>query len=266
MTINELIEKYYASGVDFKSAKNLGAQEILLTNIAKSPLSENVTLKGGVVMYNLTKNKRRVTEDVDFDLIKYSIDENSIILFVNKLNQNSDDFTFSIKGKPKPLHHENYHGKRIELIIKDKENTEIRTKIDIGVHIFSAIEQQRIAFTFESQDESLFLKVNPPEQIFAEKLLSLIRFGSLSTRYKDIYDMYYLLNNKMIDLQRLRLIITLLLKNEKHVDSINSVSLLVADTLNNETFTLEASKPTNNWLIESYETVKKCIVKFLSEL
>ena len=64
-------------------------------------------------------------------------------------------------------------------------------KLDIGVHNHLEIEQERIVFSF-GQGTELTLQVNSPEQIFAEKCLSLSRLGALSTRYKDIYDLYYL--------------------------------------------------------------------------
>ena len=36
------------------------------------------------------------------------------------------------------------------------------------------------------------LLINFDEQMLAEKLRSLLKFGSFSTRYKDVYDIYYL--------------------------------------------------------------------------
>ena len=33
--------------------------------------------------------------------------------------------------------------------------------------------------------------INSDEQMLAEKLRSLLKFGPFSTRYKDVYDMYY---------------------------------------------------------------------------
>ena len=36
------------------------------------------------------------------------------------------------------------------------------------------------------------LLINSDEQMLAEKLRSLLKFGSFSTRYKDVYDIYYL--------------------------------------------------------------------------
>lgn len=47
---------------------------------------------------------------------------------------------------------------------------------------------QDIAFN----DEGASLLINSEEQMFAEKLRSLLKFGPLSTRFKDVYDMYYL--------------------------------------------------------------------------
>lgn len=76
---NEMLEKRIAEGMSLGDARNVVAEEILLKKIASSELAEHVALKGGIVMYNLTKNERRVTKDLDFDLIRYSID------FVNKL-------------------------------------------------------------------------------------------------------------------------------------------------------------------------------------
>lgn len=54
--------------------------------IAESSLSRNVTIKGGVVMRSITGDVRRATRDIDFDFIKYSIDEPSIRNFIDKLN------------------------------------------------------------------------------------------------------------------------------------------------------------------------------------
>ncbi|WP_369127268.1 nucleotidyl transferase AbiEii/AbiGii toxin family protein [Treponema berlinense] len=41
-------------------------------------------------------------------------------------------------------------------------------------------------------DEGASLLINSKEQMFTEKLRSLLRFGPVSTRYKDIFDMYFL--------------------------------------------------------------------------
>lgn len=53
------------------------------------------------------------------------------------------------------------------------------------------IEQEEYCFDIAFDDEGASLLANTREQMFAEKLRSLLKFGSFSTRYKDVYDMYY---------------------------------------------------------------------------
>ncbi len=53
------------------------------------------------------------------------------------------------------------------------------------------IEQEEYCFDIGFDDEGASLLINTREQMFAEKLRSLLKFGTFSTRYKDVYDMYY---------------------------------------------------------------------------
>jgi hypothetical protein len=55
-----------------------------------------------------------------------------------------------------------------------------------------AIEQEEYCFDLGKLDDSVTLLINTKEQIFVEKLKSLLRLGSFNTRYKDFYDMYWL--------------------------------------------------------------------------
>ena len=49
--------------------------------------------------------------------------------------------------------------------------------------------------------------------MFAEKLFSLAKIGAASVRFKDVDDMYYLVNNKSIDIKVLRKCLELLTLN-----------------------------------------------------
>ena len=99
MTIKELVNDNIIKGYKLKDAENLAAEEIILKKIASSDMAEHVTLKGGIVMYNLTKNNRRVTQDIDFDLIRHSIDKESIRTFIDKMNRINDGFSLIIVGQ-----------------------------------------------------------------------------------------------------------------------------------------------------------------------
>ena len=63
------------------------------------------------------------------------------------------------------------------------------------------IEQDEYCFDVCLDDVGASLLINSKEQIFTEKLRSLLRFGPLSTRYKDIFDLCYL--SDLVDRERL---------------------------------------------------------------
>ena len=52
---------------------------------------------------------------------------------------------------------------------------------------------------------SVVLQTNSPEQIFVEKLKSLLRLGTISSRGKDVFDMVYLSN--IVDRERLQMLV-----------------------------------------------------------
>ena len=63
------------------------------------------------------------------------------------------------------------------------------------------IEQEEFCFDIAYDDEGASLLVNSNEQMLAEKLKSLLRFGALSTRFKDIFDIYYL--SQLVDHEKM---------------------------------------------------------------
>ena len=267
MLIKQLVNKYMQQGHNFRNAQNLAAEEIVLNKIAVSPLSEKVTLKGGIVMFNLTKSDRRVTQDIDFDLIRYSIDDYSIKLFVEKLDSVNDGITVLIDGDIEPLNQEDYQGVRVHLLLKDEKESTLKIKLDIGVHTYSAIEQEKIIFTFDSDSNSISVRVNPCEQVFAEKLISLARLGPISTRYKDLYDFYYLIVNDFVKISKIREILNLFLSTSKRMPN-NMFELVnsVIDTLENPTFAKEAKEPASKWIDVEYDDLKNTIIEFIQKI
>lgn len=81
-------------------------QDIILNEIAQSVYFKNVTIKVGVVMHSISNDKRRATRDIDLDFIKYSLDDDSIARFIDKLNNNDDGITIKMEKADSKL--ENY--------------------------------------------------------------------------------------------------------------------------------------------------------------
>ena len=190
MNLSEMVMQMQIIGYEPDDARARVCQDIVLKAISESTLSRNVTIKGGVVMRSMTNNIRRATQDMDIDFIRYSLSDESIDLFVEKLNC-LDGVTIRRGGKIEELSQQDYNGKRVHVHIIDKLGNQIESKIDLGVHKHMEIEQEEYCFDIAFDDKGASLLINTREQMFAEKLRSLLKFGSFSTRYKDIYDMYY---------------------------------------------------------------------------
>lgn len=141
-------------------------------------------------MRYVTNDIRRATQDIDIDFIRYSLSEDSIDQFIKELNC-LDGIRIVRTGPIEELHQQNYKGKRIYITIRDEMNNQINSKIDLGVHKHMNINQQEYCFDVAFDKEGASLLINTQEQMFTEKLKQLLKFGSFSTRYKDIYDMYY---------------------------------------------------------------------------
>ncbi len=75
VNLSKMASQYVAEGYNELLAESRVCQDIVLKAISESSFDRNVTIKGGVVMRSITGDVRRATRDIDFDFIKYSIEE-----------------------------------------------------------------------------------------------------------------------------------------------------------------------------------------------
>ena len=238
MDIYELVNKYVEVGYSEDDAIPKVAQDIVLLKIGKSKYRKNITVKGGVIMHNISKDMRRATRDMDIDFIKYSLEDKSIRNFIKELNNNDDGIKIKITGKIESLHHQDYDGKRVYITLTDKNHYSISSKLDIGVHKYFDMEQDEYYFDFNIIDESISLLINSKEQIIVEKLKSLLKFGITSTRFKDIFDFYYLINNEDLNKDKLLKYIDILIFQDESMreKSLEDVNRRLPSILNNSRF------------------------------
>ena len=264
INLERMAEKYRDAGYSERNADARVCQDIVLKAIEQSDFGRNVTIKGGVVMRSITGNVRRATEDLDLDFIRYSLEDNSIRYFVSKLNC-LDGIKVAIKDdKIEPLSQQEYSGKRVYIIISDAAGNTIESKIDLGVHANIKIEQDKYCFDVCMDDEGASLLINSCEQIFVEKLRSLLRFGPLSTRYKDIFDFYYLKDH--IDMSRLAAYINTYIIDEPSMreKDMDGICKRVALTFSNRQFKSNVEHSGDrNWLQIDVGVVFKAIREFL---
>lgn len=268
MNIEKIRQEYMKEGYTRANAIAKVCQDIILKEIAQSSYFKNVTIKGGVVMHSISNDKRRATRDIDLDFIKYSLEDDSIFRFIDKLNENNDGITFKIEGKPEKLHHQDYDGKRVNVVVSDSFKNKMSTKLDIGVHKNFDITQDEYCFDLNAINSTATLFINSVEQIFIEKLKSLLKFGALSTRYKDIFDFYYLINNTNIDKERFNKYITQIIYNDEAMPENNIRDIMSKlDTLfSNKIFISNLKDARNNWLGIEVDEVLDSIYKFLESI
>lgn len=268
MNLNDLVNNYLLLGYEVADAQSKVCQDLILYKIAKSKYAHNITIKGGVVIHNISKSARRVTRDLDLDFIKYSLDDNSIINFINELNKNGKETIIKINGNIEKLHHQLYDGKRVNISITDNYDNFLETKLDIGVHKYFELEQDEYIFDFDILDGSVSLLVNSPEQIVCEKLKSLLKFGIRSTRYKDIFDFYYLINNGILNKDRLLKYISLLIIKDENINqnTINEIILRLEIILNNRQFIARLDNARSNWINIPVNDVITTVIFFFNSL
>lgn len=189
--IADLIQKAMAEGYNEANAEAKVCQDMILFLISKTSLNRNITVKGGVVMRSISHDARRATQDLDLDFIKYSLQDDAILAFVEKLNS-VGEVSVLPTGTIEELRQQDYHGKRIHVSITDEDGTVLTSKIDLGVHKHFDIAQEDFCFDVGMGEDGASLLINSKEQMLTEKLRSILKFGSFSTRYKDVFDIYYL--------------------------------------------------------------------------
>lgn len=264
INIKDLTNKYKEEGYDEIYASAKVAQDIILTYLFKSEYKNNITIKGGIVMYNLSNNIRRATIDIDLDLIRiYLADDNLYNIFTSYKIVGIDIIVS--KEKIVNLKHQDYKGKRIPLIIRDNFGNEITTKIDVGIHTEFDITQDELYFNSCIENQRILLMVNSKEQIFVEKLIPVIKFGLLSTRYKDFYDLYWLIKNGNMDASKVVKILNNKVFRHKinDVDSLEKLINIINNILSDKNYIKVISNRKNNWLDVEITDLKDTIINYL---
>ena len=87
ISLEEEISKAIKDGYSEENAAAKVCQDVILDAISRSPFNRNITIKGGVVMRSITSNIRRATQDMDIDFIRFSLADESIKLFVEKIKK-----------------------------------------------------------------------------------------------------------------------------------------------------------------------------------
>ena len=266
MNIDALITDYLNNGYSLMNARSTVCHDIILSKIFKSNFKKNITIKGGVVMHKLSNSMRRATQDLDMDFIKYSLSDEAINEFINRLNTVNDGIKIEIIGKIEKLSHQDYSGKRVQIILKDNYGSVLENKLDLGVHKNFDLEQDEYYFDFDN--DCVNLLINSKEQIFTEKMKSLLKFGIRSSRYKDLFDFYYLINVENINKEKLIKCFNSLIFNEKTMKEKNfeDVYQRLYSIFNSKIYRTNLANPKYNWLDVSVQDAISSVLVYIKNL
>ena len=230
-----LKRKAKESGKSLQLLLQLFCQEEFLRRLSKSKYADNLVLKGGMFIYTLSHFASRSTVDIDFLLqqqpgsiedVKRMVAEiisvDSENIFIQLTSQSYE--TISPQRK--------YKGVSFQLVGQIK-NTKTPFNVDIGIGDVIIPEPEKLTVTVQLED------FNPPtvlayslESTVAEKFEALIQRQLLTSRMKDIYDIYYLSNQFDFDGDLLQQAIWQTIINRKtfyEADSLDKVIALSAD-------------------------------------
>lgn len=263
--IAEMIKKAKAEGYDEANAEAKVCQDIVLMLISQTSMNRNITVKGGVVMRSISHDARRATQDIDLDFIRYPLQDEAIRAFIDKLNSVG---AVSIKATSpiEELRQQDYHGKRIHIAIQDKDGYLLSSKIDLGVHKHFDIEQEDFCFDVGIDDMGASLLINSKEQMLTEKLRSILKFGAVSTRYKDIFDIFYLFS--LVDREKLLHCLNTLIFADPGMreNTMDDITRRVENTFSSKRYVSRLKGSEKNWLGLDVADVLSSILDYLNSL
>ena len=170
--------------------------EHVLMRLEKSKYKDNIILKGGVLLSSIIGSDMRTTKDIDATLKSIPLNEESIRnIFEEILSIDiNDDFIFKIENIKDIRLEDEYGGYRINVY---GELDKLKTHFFIEVTTGDIITPREIKYKYNSifEDKTIDIMAYTIETIIAEKFESIISKNITTTRAKDFYDMYVIVNN-----------------------------------------------------------------------
>lgn len=193
--IARLKNKAKETGTPFQLHLQLFCQEEFLRRLSASRHAENLVLKGGLFIYTLTNFESRATVDIDFLLRQFPSTIEDIKRMVDEIiavDSGNDFIAFSSRGFETISPQRKYTGVSFQLVGQIKN---IRTPFDVDFGVGDVIvpnsRKRTIPVQLDGFDVPEVLTYSL-ESTIAEKFDALLQRLELTSRMKDIYDIFYL--------------------------------------------------------------------------
>lgn len=224
--------------------------EHVLMRLEKSEYKDNIILKGGVLLSSIIGNDLRTTKDIDATLKGLPLTIEMVEeIFKEILSIDiKDNVYFELVSIKDIRITDEYGGFRLNI-----KGTfyKIRTNFFIEITTGDIITPREIKYKYSSifEDKKINIMAYTIETIIAEKFESIISKNITTTRAKDFYDLYMLIDN--------------------HKDEIDNGVLkrAVINTFNkrNTTYDINLFRETLE-ILESSDTLKNVFIDYQSKL
>ncbi len=181
--------------------------EHVLMRLEKSKYRDNIILKGGVLLSSIIGEDLRTTKDIDATLKSLPLNIDAIRnIFDEILSIDiNDDVNFEIVNIKDIRLDDVYGGFRIN--VKGTFD-KIRANFFIEITTGDIITPKEIKYKYNSifEDKKINIMAYTIETIIAEKFESIISKNITTTRAKDFYDLYMLMNKHKSDINNTNLV------------------------------------------------------------
>lgn len=187
--------------------------EKLLERISISKYKDNFILKGGMLISAMLGIDSRTTMDMDTTIKGLPLTKDNITNIMDEICniEIDDNVTLKINKVELIREDDDYGGYRITFEAKYNNEMPVIMKIDITTGDKITYKEIKYSFTLMLEDRKIQIWSYNVETIIAEKFEAIVKRGVLSTRIRDYYDVYMLINtqSKIIDKRTLKDAITL---------------------------------------------------------
>ena len=182
--------------------------ERLLERISISKYKDNFILKGGMLISAMLGIDSRTTMDMDTTIKGFPLTKDNITNIMDEICniEIDDNVTLKINKVELIREDDDYGGYRITFEAKYNNEMPVIMKIDITTGDKITYKEIEYSFTLMLEDRKIQIWSYNVETIIAEKFEAIVKRGVLSTRIRDYYDVYMLINtqNKIIDKKTLK--------------------------------------------------------------
>ncbi len=172
--------------------------ERLLERISISKYRDNFILKGGLLISAMLGIDSRTTMDMDTTIKGFNLDEENITCILKEICELDikDNVILNLKKVEKIREKDEYGGYRASIEAKYNNELPVIMRIDITTGDKITYKEVRYSFELMLEDRKIQIWSYNLETIIAEKFETIIRRNILTTRIRDFYDVYMLINTQ----------------------------------------------------------------------